>query len=42
MISVIGSESSPALPRSSPYAVSTAFTALASPNSPIEEPGWAC
>ena len=38
MISVIGSESSPAFPRSSPYAVSTSFCALASPNSPMKKP----
>ena len=40
-ISVIGSESVPALPRSSSYAVTTPFSALASPNSPMVKPGWA-
>ena len=38
---MIGSESVPALPRSSSYAVATPFSALASPNSPIEKSGWA-
>ena len=37
--SVIGSDRAPALPRSSPYAVSTALTPLASPNSPMKKPG---
>ena len=39
MISVIGRESSPAFSRSSAYAVSTASTALASPNSPMKNSG---
>ncbi len=41
MISVSGIESAPAFARSFPYAVSTPFCALASPNSPIVKPGWA-
>ena len=36
---MIGSDRAPALPRSSPYAVSTALTPLASPNSPMKKPG---
>jgi hypothetical protein len=41
MISVIGRESIPALPRSLPYWSMTAFGALASPISPMKKPGWA-
>ena len=39
MISVIGRESVPALPRSLPYWSMTAFGALASPISPMKKPG---
>ena len=41
MTRVTGSESSPAFPRSSAYAVSSPFCALASPNSPMNRAGWA-
>ena len=41
MTSVTGSDSSPALPRSSPYAVTRASTLLASPNSPMKSCGCA-
>ena len=42
MISVIGSENSPAFSRSSANTVSNALTALALPNSPMKSCGWAC
>ena len=42
MTSVIGSESWPAFARSSANAVSTASSALASPNSPMKNSGWTC
>jgi hypothetical protein len=41
MISVSGMENTPALLRSFANAVSTAFAALAPPNSPMKKAGWA-